>query len=158
MRWFHTSLAGPTTKCRLQMADSFGCVVCSAVLLKPNVAHILLFNFCEQRFVEHGQITFAIECNHHSLLIFEENCPNYASGPKFAPNSHSFWVCQFFNVCVRVFCAPNSTILLVYISAKIKMSFIWKEDFFLPKSASSVSRSQAYLAKRIHNFIRSTEV
>ena len=36
---------------------------------------------------------------------------------------------------------PNATILLVYIPAKIKISFIWKDDFFLPKSASSVSRS-----------------
>ena len=37
------------------------------------------------------------------------------------------------NVCVQVFCAPNVTILLVYISAKIKMSFIWKADFFFAK-------------------------
>ena len=42
--------------------------------------------------------------------------------------------------CVR---APNVTIFLVYISAKIKITFIWKDDFFfLPKSAS-VSRSYA---------------
>lgn len=31
---------------------------------------------------------------------------------------------------LRVFCAPNATILLVYIPAKIKMSFIRKNDFF----------------------------
>ena len=30
----------------------------------------------------------------------------------------------------------------------MKMRFIWKYDFFLSKSASSVSRSQAHLAKR----------
>ena len=30
---------------------SFGCVARSAVLLKPNVANILLFIFCEQKFV-----------------------------------------------------------------------------------------------------------
>ena len=35
-----------------------------------------------------------------------------------------------FNVCVRVFCAPNATILFVYIPAKIKMSFIRKDCFF----------------------------
>ena len=29
---------------------SFGCVACSAVLLKPIVTNILLFNFCEQNF------------------------------------------------------------------------------------------------------------
>ena len=58
-----------------------------------------------------------------------------------------FWVRRLSTVWVRVFCAPKVTILLVYIPAKIKMSFIWK-DIFLPKSASSVSRSQAHLAKR----------
>ena len=31
---------------------------------------------------------------------------------------------------VRVFCAPNVTILLVYTPAKIKMGSIWKDDFF----------------------------
>ena len=81
------------------------------------------------------------------LLIFEEKWPNYASGPKSAPNSDLFWVRRLFNVCVHVFCAPNATILLVYLPAKIKMSFTWKDDFFLPKSASSVSRSQVHLAK-----------
>ena len=50
-------------------------------------------------------------------------------------------VTRLFNLCVRVFCVSNVTVLLVYISAKIKMSFIWKDDCFLPNSASSVSRS-----------------
>ena len=36
---------------------------------------------------------------------------NYASGQKSAPNSNSFWARQLFNICVRVFCAPNATIL-----------------------------------------------
>ena len=71
---------------------SFGCVARSAVLLKPNVANILLFNFCEQKFVQHGPITIAIDCNGIFLLIFEEKWLNYASGTKFAPNSDSFWV------------------------------------------------------------------
>ena len=72
----------------------------------------------------------AIDCNGLSLLIIEEKWPNYASGPKSAPNSDSIWLYRLFNVCVRVFCAPNATILLVYISAKNKMSFIWKYHFF----------------------------
>ena len=42
---------------------SFGCVARSAVLLKPNIANILLFNFYEQKFVQHGPITSAIDCN-----------------------------------------------------------------------------------------------
>ena len=41
-------------------------------LLEPNVANILLFNFCEQKFVQHGPITIAIDCNGLSLLFFEE--------------------------------------------------------------------------------------
>ena len=135
---------------------SFSCVARSAVLLKPNVVNILLLNFWEQKFVQHGPITIKIDCNGISLLIFEEEWLNYAPGPKFAPNSDSFWVRRFFNLSnliylifqSRVFCAPNATILLVYIPAKIKMRFIWKDDFFLPKSASSVSRLQVYLAKR----------
>ena len=109
---------------------SFNCVARSAVLLKPNVANILLFKFCEQKFVQHSQLTIAIDCNDLFELIFEEKCPNYASGPKFAPNSVSFWVHRLFNVFVLVFCAPNATILLVYIYAKINMSFIWKENVF----------------------------
>ena len=49
--------------------------------------------------------------------------------PKSAPSSDSFWVHRLFNVCVRVFCVPNAIILLT----KIKMSFIWKDDFFFAK-------------------------
>ena len=78
------------------------------VLLKPNIANILLFNFREQKFVQHGPITIAIDCNGLSLLIFEEKWPNYASRPKSAPNSDSFWALWLFNVCLRVFCAPNT--------------------------------------------------
>ena len=81
----------------LNIECSFSCVACIAVLLKPNVANILLLNFCEQKFVQHGPITIAIG---FSFLIFEK-LPNYASGPKFAPNSDSFWVRRLFNVCVR---------------------------------------------------------
>ena len=69
---------------------SFGSVARSAVLFKPNVANILLFNLCEQKFIQHGPITIAIDCNGLSLLFFKEKCPNYASGPKSAPNSDSF--------------------------------------------------------------------
>ena len=105
---------------------SFGCVAHSAVLLKLNVANILLFNFCEQKFVQHGPITIAMDWNGLSLFIFEEKLSNYAS----ARNNDSFWVRQLFNVCVRVFWVPNATILLVYVPPKIKMSFIWKENFF----------------------------
>ena len=93
-------------------------------LLKSNVANIQLFNFCEQKFIQHGPIAIAIDCNGLFLLIFEEKWNNYASGPKSALNSDPFWVRRLFNVSVLIFCAPNATILLVYIPAKIKISFI----------------------------------
>ena len=51
---------------------SFGCVARSAVLLKPNVANILLFNFCEQKFVQHGPIAIAIDCNGPSPCLFSK--------------------------------------------------------------------------------------
>ena len=42
----------------------------------------------------------------------------------------SFWVRRLFKVCVRVFCAPNATILLVYISAKIKVKASSEKTIF----------------------------
>ena len=120
-------------KNRAQNIDcSFGCVARNAILLKPYVANTLLFNFCEEKFVQYFPITIAIGRNGLSLVIFEEKCPNYAFEPKSSPNSDSSWVRRLFNVCVRVFCAPNATILLIYIPAKIKISFwiIWNYDFF----------------------------
>ena len=132
--------------------------------------HVFLHNKCCQypplqflwpKAVQYGALTITIDCNGFSVLIFKEKWPNYASGPKSATNSDSFWVRRLFNVCVRIFCVRNATILLVYIPAKIKMSFIWKDVLlFLLKSASSVSRSQAHfpaLFKRIHHHIRSAE-
>ena len=56
---------------------------------------------------------------------------------------------------VRVFRAPNVTILLVYMPAKIKMCFIWKYDFFLPKSASSVSRYVATFPSVVQTYTQS---
>ena len=93
----------------------YGCVARSAVLMKPNVANIPLFNFCKQKFLENGPITIAIDCSGHSLLICEEKWSNYAPGPKSAPNSDSFWVRRVINICVRVFCAPIVIILFVNI-------------------------------------------
>ena len=43
----------------------------SAVLLKPNVANILL-NFYEQKFVQHSPITIAIDYNRH-FAYFQRN-------------------------------------------------------------------------------------
>ena len=78
---------------------------------------------------------------------------NITSGPKSSPNSDSFWVRRLFNVCVRVFCTPNATILLVYIYTRQDQNELHlKRWFFLTKWASSVSRSPDQLAKRICNW------
>ena len=114
--------------------------------LKPNVANILLFNFCEQKSVQNCPI--AMDCNGLSLLIFEEKWRSYASGPKSASNSDSLWVRWLFNV----FCAFR------LLHTRQDQNELQNEKMiFLPKSASAVSRSRAHLAKRIHNDIRSAE-
>ena len=90
-----------------------GCVASGPVLLKPNVVHVILFNFWKQKFVEHGTITLAIVRNGNSLLIIEEKWPNDATIPKPAPNSHSLWVNWLLNDDVWIFWAPNATIFLI---------------------------------------------
>ena len=82
---------------------------------------------------QHCPITIAIDCNGHSLHIFEKKWPNYASAPKSALYTDLFWVRRLFNVCVRFSCTSNVTILVVYIPVKIKMSFIPKDDLFFAK-------------------------
>ena len=103
---------------------SLGCVARSAVLLKSNVAIS-----SSQKFVQHGPITIAVDSN---LLISKKNFPIII----LDQNPHqtvtcfgceSFWG---FNVCVRVLCVPKATILFVCVPVKIKMSFIYKDDFF----------------------------
>ena len=123
----------------------------STVLLKPNVANILLFNFCEQKFVQPGRITIAIDCNGLCLLIFEDKWPNYAFGPKSAANSDSVSVRRLVNVCVRVFCAPNPTILFICTPAKIKiassenMIFFAKIGNFCRSIAGPLSEGKTHL-------------
>ena len=120
---------------------SFGCVAHGAFLLKPNVANIFLFNFCEQKFAQDGSIMIAIDYKGLCLFFFEEIWPNYTYGLKSAANCDLSWVRRLFNVCVRVF-------LFTYPPRSKWASS--EKMIFLPKSASSVSRSQ-----RMHNYIRS---
>ena len=104
----------------LNIECSFGCAARSAVLLKPNLANMLLFNFCEQKCVQHSSITIALDCNDLSLLIFE-NLRQTVTGIGYV--GFSMYACG-------LSVAQSATILLVYIPAKIKMNFIWKDDFF----------------------------
>ena len=80
-----------------------GCVANGHVLLKPNVVHVILFNFWKEKFVEDGSVMLAIDRNGGSLLIFEEKWPNNATVPKSAPNSHSLWMHRLLNNDVWIF-------------------------------------------------------
>ena len=71
---------------------SFACVARTVVLLKPNVATILLFNFCEQKFVQHGPITIVIDFKGLSLLIFEEK---WQTVTRFGGVGFSMYACGF---------------------------------------------------------------
>ena len=129
---------------------SFGCV-------KANVANILLFNLYEQKFVQDGPRTIAIECNGLSLLIFEEKWPNYASGPKSALNNDSFWVYRLFNVCVRVFCAQMRQFCLFTYPPRSK----WDDCFLFAKIGifckSIAGPLSEALFKHIYNYIHTAE-
>ena len=127
----------------------FDCVARSAVLMKPNVADILLFNFCVQKFVQHGPITIAIDYNGLSLLIFEKK----KTVTRFGCLGFSMYACGFSVHQMWQFC------LFAY-PPRSKRTSPEKMIFFLLKSASSVSRLQPHfpaLLKRIHNHIRSAE-
>ena len=137
---------------------SFGCMARSAVLLKPNVVNVLLLYLCEQKFVQHGPTTIAIDCNGPSMLIFEEKWPNYACGPKSAPNSDSFWVRRLFNVCVQVFCAPKCDNFAFLHTRQDQNELHLKRCFCQNRHLLSITGplSEAKF-KRIHNHIRSAE-
>ena len=53
-----------------------GCVASGPILMKPNVVHVIFFNFSKQKFVKRGTVTLVIVCKGGSLLIFKEKWPN----------------------------------------------------------------------------------
>ena len=107
------------------------CVATGPVLLKPNVIHVILFNFWKHKFVQHCNVTLAIDRDGGSLLIFEKKLPHDATVPKPAPNSHSLWVHRLLNDNVLIFWAPNATILLIHIASDVKIGFLWKDYFWV---------------------------
>ena len=83
----------------------------SAVLLKPNVANILLFNFCEQKFVQHDPITIAIDCNGLSCSFLKKNGPimpldqnPHQTVTRFEWVGFSMYACGFSVPQMRQFC------------------------------------------------------
>ena len=112
---------------------SLGCVARSAVLLKPHVANVLLFKFCEQKLVQHGPISITIDSNGLSLLIFEEKWLNYAYGSKSAPSSDSIWMRRLFNIWVLFFLCPKLDNLACLHTCPDRNEFHLKRWFFFSK-------------------------
>ena len=78
-------------------------------LWKLNVANIIVFNFYEQKFVQHGPITIPMVCNGISLLIFE--CPimpqdqiPHQTVTCFECVDFSMYACRFSVPQMRQFC------------------------------------------------------
>ena len=114
----------------------------SVVLLKSNVANILFFNFYEQKFVQYGLISIAIDCNGLSLLIFEEIWPNYASGPQIRTKQWPVLSASALQCMHAGFlCLKCENFACLY--TRQDQNKIHLKGWFLPKSASSVSRSVA---------------
>ena len=58
----------------------------------------ILYNFCEQKLVQHALITTAVDYNAHSLLIFEETWSSYASRTKL--NGHLVLTPEPIGLCI----------------------------------------------------------
>ena len=122
-----------------------GCVENGPVLLEPNVVHVIIFNFWEQKFVEHGTVTLAIDYNGGFLLIFEEKCPNDATVLKCAPNSHSLWMHRLFNLD---FLSPKSDNVAYWHSLRcgnelhLKRSFFGKNAHLRPSDLQPIGRTE----------------
>ena len=75
-RWPNNNSSAAIFKNRVQNIECrFDCVARSAVLLKPNVANILLFNFCEQKFGQHEPIAIALTVTASPCSFSKKNSP-----------------------------------------------------------------------------------
>ena len=117
----------------------------SVVPLKPNVANILLFNFCEQKFVQHGLIKIAIDCKNGPIMPLDQN--PHQTVTRFWCSGFSIYACGFSVPQMQQFC------LLTYPPRSKSASS--EKMIFLPKSASSVSRSDAVFPKVVEAYIQS---
>ena len=98
----------------------------SAVLLKPNVANILLFYFCEQKFVQHASIMIAIE----NGQIMPLNLNPHQIVADFGCVDFSMYACWFSVARMRQFC------LFTY----------------PPRSKGASSEKLIFLPKHYHDF------
>ena len=118
----------PIFKNRTQNIEcSFGCVARNAVLLKPNVANILLFNFCEQKFTQHGPIAIAIDCK----LFSKKNGPIMPLDQnRYQTVTH--FGCVGFSMRVGFLCPKCDNIVCLH--SRQDQNELHVKDGFLPKS------------------------
>ena len=133
---------------------SFGCVARSAVLLKWNVSNtrILLFNFCEQKFFQHGPITIAVDCNttfpcsfsrkNGPIMPLDQNPPQTVT--RFGCVGFSMHACGFSVPQMRQFCLFTYSPRSKWASSK-KMIFFFAK-ISISKSCDRLSPlSEAYI-------------
>ena len=133
---------------------SFDCVARSAVCWKQH----FFFNFCEQKFVQHGPIMIAIDYNGLSLRIVEEKWPNYASGQnphktvtRFGCFGFSMYACGFSVPQMLQFCLFTYLPRSKWASSE-EMIFFAKIDIFCKSISGPLS--EAYISVYTTIFVR----
>ena len=134
--WRHATNNSPTVSNRSSKAGR-KISAHSAFLLKPNVANILLFNFCSQ-----CPITIVIDCNGLSLLIFEEKW--LVLGTSAFQCMRAGFLCP---KCDNFACLHTSQ----------NQNELHLKRWFFCQNRNLLSQYFPALFKRIHNHIRSAE-
>ena len=107
------------------------CLFTYPTRLKWASSENMIFFFAKIGIFYNRPITMAIDCNGLSLHIFEEKSANYASGPKSAPNSNSFWLRQLFNAQMRQLCLFTYTPKSKWFSSEKMISFFCQNRHLL---------------------------
>ena len=101
---------------------SFGCVARGAVLLKSNVSNILLFNFCEQKSVQHGPITIATAMIQHAFQYPFKNLSAWSLTPQRCMRV-AFYISGFGNPSVAIYQLTALSYSLTFLSLYVLRTF-----------------------------------
>ena len=133
---------------------SFGCVARSAVLLKPHVANILLFNFCEHKFVQHGPIRSPLT-EQPLFAYFRRKMAQLWFWIKIRTKQWLVLGASAFQCRRAGFLCPKFDNFVCLHARQDQISFIWKDDFFfLPKSMSGPLPSVVQVYTQPYSFGR----
>ena len=125
-----------------------GCVARSVVLLKPNAANILLFNFCEQKLIQHGPITplttTASPCSFSKKtgLIVLLNQKPHQTVTHFGCVGFSMHAFRFFVTQMRQFCLLTYPPRSKWASSEKQIFFFFfaKIDIFCKSICRNISQ------------------